>query len=111
MITEQERSELLAGWGELRDQPGWAEEQAAALQVLRLVGKLFEEMENAGMTQAELARRMGVHRRQVLRWFKADGAISAETLIAMGRHVGLRLDARWVPMGPGGSVDPGLGTG
>lgn len=102
MITEQERRELIAGWGELRDQPGWAEEQVAGLQALRLLGELLVEMDKRNITQADLGRAMGVHRRQILRWLRGDGALKADTLIAMGRHVGLRLDARWV------EVDVGL---
>lgn len=105
MITEQERRELIAGWGELRDQPGWAEEQVAGLQALRLLGELLVEMDKRNITQADLGRAMGVHRRQILRWLRGDGALKADTLIAMGRHVGLRLDARWV------EVDVGLERG
>lgn len=105
MITEQERRELIAAWGELRDQPGWAEEQVAGLQALRLLGELLVEMDKRNITQADLGRAMGVHRRQILRWLRGDGALKADTLIAMGRHVGLRLDARWV------EVDVGLERG
>jgi len=98
MITHQENQELLQAHGQLRDQPGWAEEMVAAGEVLQLVGQLYQAMQTAGMTQADLARAMGVHRRQILRWFRGDGAIAAETLIAMGRHIGVRLQANWVPL-------------
>lgn len=98
MITARERQLLEQAHGQLRDRPGWAEEMVATSEVLQLVGRLYEEMEAAGLSQADLARAMGVHRRQILRWFRGDGAISAETLVAMGRHVGVRLEAKWVAM-------------
>lgn len=104
MITEHERKELVAAWGAMRDRPGWAEEQVAGLQTLRLLGELLVEMDGRGISQADLGRAMGVHRRQILRWLRGDGAIKAETLLAIGRHVGLRLDAKWVPVEAGTSI-------
>jgi plasmid maintenance system antidote protein VapI len=98
MITANERRELLQAHGQIRDRPGWPEEMIAAGETAALVGKLFEAMESRGMTQADLARAMGVHRRQVLRWIRCDGSLKAETLIVMGRHVGLQLNAHWQPM-------------
>ena len=97
-MTAEERQQMVNAFGEGPHRAGRFEEVLAGAQVLVLLGRLFEAMENRGMTQADLARAMGVHRRQVLRWFKGDGAIRAETLVAMGRHVGLKLDAKWVAL-------------
>jgi len=98
MITEAERQEVEAALGAMPRRPGLAEELIAGTQVTILLGQLFEQMEIANLKQADVARAMGVHRRQVLRWFSGESAIKAETLIALGRHVGCQFDARWQPM-------------
>ncbi len=98
MITEQERKDIVQAWGFVRDQPGWLEHQVAALEALRLLGQLLVEMDKRNISQADLGRAMGVHRRQILRWLRGDGALKADTLLTIGRHVGLRLDAKWVPV-------------
>lgn len=94
--AEHETVDLLLGDQPRR--PGVAEELIAGAQVEVLLSQLYEHMQERGLAQADLARAMGVHRRQVLRWLRGDGAIRAETLIALGRHVGLRLHARWVEL-------------
>jgi len=111
MITEQERRDLDVALGGLQRRPGLEEEIVAGTQVTVLLGQLFEHMDACGMTQADLARAMGVHRRQVLRWFQGTNALKAETLIAMGRHAGLTLDALWLPMegADAWASAPGLG--
>ncbi|MBM4346148.1 MAG: helix-turn-helix transcriptional regulator [Deltaproteobacteria bacterium] len=98
MMTEQERRDLLAAFGKIGDRAGWAESTLADMQVLSLMGHLLAAMDERGISQADLGRAMGVHRRQILRWVSSEPSLKAETLIAMGRHVGLRLEARWVPL-------------
>lgn len=98
MITKKERDEIIAGHGRLRDEPGWLEACVADLQVATLMCQMIAEMNERGISQADLGRAMGVHRRQILRWVSSEPSLKAETMIAMGRHVGLRLEARWVPV-------------
>lgn len=98
MITQDERSRLVDGWGAVRELPGWPEEQVAGLEALHLLGELLTAMDRQGVSQADLGRAMGVHRRQILRWLRGDGSIKADTLLAIGRHLGLRLEAKWVPV-------------
>jgi plasmid maintenance system antidote protein VapI len=94
-MTELERASVDALLGALPRRPGVEEEILAGSEVLAHLARLFEHMTALGISQAELARRMGRDRRQIHRWFRGDGAITAETLIALGRHVGLRFDAKW----------------
>jgi transcriptional regulator with XRE-family HTH domain len=96
MITNKERLELDALLGDMPRRVGLEEELVAGGEVQAMLGRLFEAMQRRDLSQADLARAMGVHRRQILRWLKGDGAIPTETLIAMGRHVGLKMDVRWV---------------
>ena len=98
MLTQAEHETVDQLLGDLQRRPGVAEELIAGAQVELLLSQLYEHMQGQGLAQADLARAMGVHRRQVLRWLRGDGAIRAETLIALGRHVGLRLDARWAEL-------------
>jgi transcriptional regulator with XRE-family HTH domain len=66
-------------------------------QVLDFLSQLHEQMESGGVSQAELGRRFGVQRSQVRRWIAGDNALKAQTMFALARCLGQRLEVRWVP--------------
>lgn len=98
MITAEERLRLDGLLGDLPRSPGVEERMLGGEQMHRFIAELVDKMEEQGVTQAELGRRMGVNRRQILRWVQADGSLKADTMFALARHLGFRLDALWVPI-------------
>lgn len=61
----------------------------AAADVSSLIARLRAVFEASGLTQAELARRLGVRRSQVNRWFREDDAgLNAASAFAIADALG-----------------------
>lgn len=54
--------------------------------------QIFLRMEGLGLNQAELARKVGVKRQQLNRWFAGDGGINAKSLFALAHAVDLDIN-------------------
>jgi DNA-binding XRE family transcriptional regulator len=52
---------------------------------------VFLQMEKLGLTQVDLARKIGVQRQQINRWFAGEGGINAKSLVALAHAVGLDI--------------------
>lgn len=79
--------------------PAFAREYHAELQRLRLARQLAAARETAGLTQGELARRMGTSQPAVARLERGDyGGYRVGTLVkaahALGRRLSITLESR-----------------
>ncbi len=76
---------------------------SAALSSARLrrtaLAALYRALESAGMSQAELSRRLGVRRSAVNQVFRGDGNLRLETLAEYLHGMGVEADLRLAPLG------------
>ncbi|MCK5690055.1 helix-turn-helix transcriptional regulator, partial [Myxococcota bacterium] len=53
--------------------------------------KIQEHLESKKISQSEIARKLGVSKRQVNRWLTAHTGLRAESLIALTKAAGMEL--------------------
>lgn len=70
---------------------------ASGARVLDFLAELQDRMADESVTQAELARRVGVPEQQVSRWLAAEQSITAKTLFCLAAGLGFDIDLQWVP--------------
>lgn len=82
----------LVGGGEILEKKAHAEEQ-----VLYFLKKAQEVIEAKGLSQADLARAIGVKRSQVNRWLTNDSGLNAKSMFLIADGLGYKLHLDWVP--------------
>lgn len=74
-----------------RKKPGFRKEVEAAVESRRLMRKLAEAREQAGLTQTEVAKRMGTSQSAVARLEAGEAEPLITTLVRYGKAVGKNL--------------------
>ncbi|MCK5690493.1 helix-turn-helix transcriptional regulator [Myxococcota bacterium] len=78
--------ELLGG-----DDPTFELKVEAGTELDGFLIQIQEHLESNKISQAEIARRLGVSKRQVNRWLTAHTGLRAESLIALTKAAGMEL--------------------
>lgn len=94
-MSDQERAKMTQLVAGLELGPIAGEQVLAQGRVFDFLEELYECMEEDGVTQAELARRMHVSPNQIHRWLSTESGMRAETQYLLARMMGYRLDHVW----------------
>jgi transcriptional regulator with XRE-family HTH domain len=86
-------------YDQLESTPGGASALAAARLRYTMLKHLHEALERSGLSQAELARRLGVRRSAVNQVFRGDGNVRIDTLAEYLHALGMELECALVPAG------------
>ena len=79
--------------------PGWQNdpEFLAVLAAELFVGEICIAMEEQGVSQSELARRLGVSRQHISAFFADPGNPTLQTIVQMAHALGLRVNLTLEP--------------
>lgn len=95
----------LVGDSEIFQKKVYAEEQ-----VLYFLKKAQELLEQANITQAELARGIGAKRSQVNRWLTNETGLNAKSMFLIAKGLGYELKLQWCPVKAYAPVTPEEGS-
>lgn len=72
----------------------------SADSLLNFLAEVQDRLEKKGISQAELARRLGVKRSQLNRWLRHESGLNAKIMFQMARALGFNLELLWRELRP-----------